>query len=54
MDEIWIEGIGSIHGPLSPHNPRKFSEEIPDSLMLTCTCVNNPIQRYGSKNSREK
>lgn len=37
LDEIWIEGIGSIHGPLFPKYPRKFSTEIPDSMLLTCS-----------------
>ena len=35
--ERWIEGIGSIHGPLFPAKPRGFSTELPgDSLLLTC------------------
>lgn len=37
LDEVWIEGIGSIHGPLFPRYPRKFSEEMPDSMLLTCS-----------------
>lgn len=37
LDEEWIEGIGSKHGPLFPAFPVKFSEEIPDSMLLTCT-----------------
>ena len=37
FNEVWMEGIGSIHGPLFPARPRSFSTEIPaDSLMLTC------------------
>lgn len=40
LDEKWIEGIGSIHGPLFPHNPRKFSGELPDSMFLTCSFTN--------------
>ncbi|MDB2597040.1 T9SS type A sorting domain-containing protein [Schleiferiaceae bacterium] len=40
LDEKWIEGIGSIHGPLFPHYPRKFSEETPDSMFLTCSFTN--------------
>lgn len=41
MDEKWVEGIGSIHGPLFPLNPEAFSDgEIPDSLELVCTHVN--------------
>lgn len=38
--ERWIEGIGSIHGPLYPLNPIMFSTEIPDSLILSCTKTN--------------
>src|SRR5690554_2805514 len=41
LNEVWIEGIGSIHGPLFPNTPTKFSEEIPDSLLLTCSFTNN-------------
>lgn len=37
LNEVWIEGIGSVHGPLFPHSPRKFSEEMPDSMDLTCS-----------------
>lgn len=37
LNEAWIEGIGSIHGPLFPHSPRKFSEEVRDSMFLTCS-----------------
>ncbi|PID94750.1 MAG: hypothetical protein CSA95_02320 [Bacteroidetes bacterium] len=43
MSEIWIEGIGSVHGPLFPKYPRVFSDEIPDSLNLTCYKVDNSI-----------
>jgi hypothetical protein len=41
LNEIWIEGIGSIHGPLFPNYPRKFSQEIPDSAYLICTYSDN-------------
>jgi hypothetical protein len=41
LDEEWIEGIGSKHGPLFPAFPVKFSEEIPDSMLLTCTYSDN-------------
>jgi hypothetical protein len=37
LNEIWIEGIGSIHGPIFPNNPRRFSHEIPDSMLVTCS-----------------
>lgn len=38
--EYWIDGIGSVHGPLFPHQPRVFSTEFPQSLYLTCSHVN--------------
>jgi hypothetical protein len=41
LNEIWIEGIGSIHGPLFPNLPVKFSQEIPDSMLVTCTFSND-------------
>lgn len=41
LNEVWIEGIGSIHGPLFPNFPRKFSLESPDSILLTCTYSDN-------------
>lgn len=35
--ERWIEGVGSVHGPLYPRYPRNFMTEVPgDSLRLTC------------------
>lgn len=39
LSEIWIEGIGSLHGPLFPLSPKVFSTEIPDRLDLTCSEV---------------
>ncbi len=63
LDERWIEGMGSIHGPLFPRYPRSFSTEVPaDSLVLSCysrsdtlvwshpnyaTCVVNIILQLG-------
>lgn len=41
LNEVWIEGIGSIHGPLFPNFPVKFSQEIPDSMLVSCTYSNN-------------
>ena len=41
LDEEWIEGIGSKHGPLFPAFPVKFSEEIPDSMLTSCSFSNN-------------
>lgn len=43
LKEIWIEGIGSIHGPLFPANPRDFSESQPDSTKVTCYLHGNEI-----------
>ncbi|MCK9400101.1 MAG: T9SS type A sorting domain-containing protein [Bacteroidales bacterium] len=40
LNEIWIEGIGSVHGPLFPHQPELFSSEIPDKRDLTCSFTN--------------
>ncbi len=47
VDERWIEGIGSIHGPLFPHQPRTFTHEIlaGDSLILTCSYANGQFFR---------
>ena len=36
LSEMWIEGIGSIHGPLFPKYPQLFETEQPDSLDLIC------------------
>lgn len=41
LNEVWIEGVGSIHGPIFPNGPVKFSTEMPDSLILTCTHSNS-------------
>ncbi len=43
LSEMWIEGIGSIHGLLFPRYPKVFSDEIPDSLELTCYKIDNSI-----------
>lgn len=43
LNEVWIENIGSIHGPLFPKYPTLFETEIPDSLKLTCYKVQNSI-----------
>lgn len=37
MNEVWIEGVGSVHGPLFPLAPRLFRTEFADGLDLTCT-----------------
>ncbi len=36
MAEVWIEGIGSIHGPLFPSTARLFSADFPDGNYLSC------------------
>ena len=36
LNEIWIEDIGSIHGPLFPKYPQHFSDEYPNEMKLTC------------------
>jgi hypothetical protein len=52
LNEVWIEGIGSIHGPIFTTFPVKFSTEIPDSLILTCTYSNNQqVWQHPSYNS---
>lgn len=35
-DEQWIEGIGSMRGPLFPFFAREFCEEFNESMSLTC------------------
>ena len=45
LNEVWIEGIGSVHGPLFPLSPVKFSEEMPDSMLLTCSFANS-LEHY--------
>ncbi len=43
LNEVWIQEIGSIHGPLFPANPKVYETEIPDSTYLTCFKENNSI-----------
>jgi len=43
LNEIWIEDIGSIHGPLFPAYPTVFSTELPDSMYLTCYKIDNEV-----------
>lgn len=44
LEEYWIEGIGSVHGPLFPKYPVLFSQELPaDSLFTTCYKIENNI-----------
>lgn len=52
LSEVWIEGIGSVHGPIFTNFPIKFSTEIPDSLILTCTYSNSQqLWQHPSYNS---
>jgi len=51
LNEVWIEGIGSIHGPLFPNFPVKFSQEMPDSMLLTCTTFDNLLVYQNSSYS---
>lgn len=47
VNEVWLEGIGSIHGPLFPKQARPFSTEKADSLQLTCTeSIHGPIWQH--------
>ncbi len=50
LNELWVEGIGSIHGPLFPQFPKLFSNEVPgDSMLVTCTFSNNqPVWKHPS------
>ncbi|NEN25414.1 T9SS type A sorting domain-containing protein [Cryomorpha ignava] len=41
--EKWIYGVGSVHGPLAPARPGLYSDEIPDSLYLTCSFSNSEL-----------
>lgn len=41
VNELWIEGIGSKHGPLFPFNAKRFATELPDSSLLTCSHIND-------------
>lgn len=58
VNEVWIENIGSMHGPLFPYSGSYTSTEFSDSTTLTCTyqittsfyvnpnyeeCINNRI-----------
>lgn len=43
LNEVWIEGVGSIHGPLFPNAPVKFTSEAPDSMLLTCSSANTQL-----------
>ena len=44
LSEMWIENLGSIHGPLFPLHPQLFDEaEVPDSVWLSCCKANNAV-----------
>lgn len=40
LKEVWIEHIGSLHGPLFPAREEVFAQEWPDSLILNCSHTN--------------
>jgi len=42
FEEVWIEGIGSVHGPVNPFDFQTFSSESPYDKDLTCF-ENNPV-----------
>ncbi len=41
--DVWIEGIGSIHGPLSPIDPMFYGGEFPARIDLTCYWMENDL-----------
>ena len=41
--EIWIEGIGSIHGPLFPSITRLQTHDVPDGSHLSCFFQNDEL-----------
>lgn len=43
LEPVWIEGIGSIHGPLFPKEANAFSSTLPDGLDITCTKVDSGL-----------
>lgn len=36
FEEVWIEGIGSVHGPVNPFDCMTFTSEMPYDKDLTC------------------
>jgi hypothetical protein len=36
LAEVWIEGIGSVHGLFHPSTVRLYSGDLPDAINLTC------------------
>ncbi len=49
LAEVWIEGIGSIHGPLFPAITRLFSTNVPDGSYLSCFSQNNQLVYHSEK-----
>ncbi|MBO4646345.1 MAG: T9SS type A sorting domain-containing protein [Bacteroidales bacterium] len=43
LQEQWIEGIGSMHGPLFPLNARLLTEELGEESTLTCFLANGEV-----------
>jgi hypothetical protein len=47
LEEVWIEGIGSIHGPVNPFDFETFSSELPYDKDLTCF-ENDPVYYWSN------
>lgn len=43
LQEQWIEGIGSMHGPLFPLTARLLTEEVGEESTLTCFAKNGEV-----------
>ena len=43
VQERWIEGIGSIHGPLFPLNPKLLAVEVNEEFTLVCFSENDEL-----------
>jgi hypothetical protein len=47
FEEVWIEGIGSIHGPVNPFDCMTFTSELPYDKDLTCF-ENDPVYYWSN------
>ena len=43
VQERWIEGLGSIHGPLFPLNPKLLAVEVHEEFTLVCFSENDEL-----------
>ena len=43
VQERWIEGLGSIHGPLFPLNPKLLAVEVNEEFTLVCFSENDEL-----------